>query len=301
MRLLVLASLFASRHTINNRHIYASCDFFFAERDEKHSISRKFFYGFGERNKEDICERFGKIILPMRNYRQMLAKTKEFISSFEYVMTEKNITEKNIVVFDESIIGDSAFLPKVVTERRNSGGGNGNVGVSRRKALGSIIPFSMGDGSTPFRVFIFKTGKSKKSGIPFTALTLNHEKWTPGAPHRLFFANETGYLTKEIFAVIMDEFIKWWTATRPGLHCFMISDNLSIHRDNAIVSHARSMGIHMINIMPGSSHWFQVHDQLPFANLKKMMLQKKKEILRGITLTSEERRKILMGIFYEAE
>jgi len=204
-------------------------------------------------------------------------------------MATKTINKNNIVVFDEIIVGDTISLPLVIGERRKSGGGNINVVEVREFALGCYIPFSMPDGSTPFCVFIFRMGGRKKSDVPFTALTRNDEEWNPGAPYRLFFANETGYLTKEIFEVIMDKFIKWWTVTRPGLHCFMISDNLSIHRDSGIVSHARSMGIHMINIMPGSSHWFQVHDQLPFANLKKKILEKK------IKMMKKRRKKVILN------
>ena len=42
-------------------------------------------------------------------------------------------------------------------------------------------------------------------------------------------------------------------------------------KNTAIVEKAESNGIYMLNIMAGSSHWFQVHDQLPFAILKKKM------------------------------
>ena len=53
----------------------------------------------------------------------------------------------------------------------------------------------------------------------------------------------------------------------------------------------------MFNFMPGTSHWFQVHDQLPFANLKKLMVRKK----RLFTLPRWRRMALLMGIFYKAE
>ena len=59
--------------------------------------------------------------------------------------------------------------------------------------------------------------------------------------------------------------------------------------------------IHILSIIPGSSHWFQVHDQQPFAILKKTMEEKKIDISQDISLVSDERRKLLMGLFYEAE
>ena len=231
----------------------------------------KFFYGFGDQNKEDICERFGKIILPMRNYRQMLAKTKEFISSFEYVMTEKNITEKNIVVFDESIIGDCSTLPKVIAEVKQSGGRSANTVVLRRSSLGSVLPFSMGDGSTPFRVFIINEKTCRDLMISQNRIIPKPEKGLRDSPYRLFLSSRSGYLTIEVFEIIMDAFIYWWTSIRPGVACLLISDNLAFHKNSAIVAKTESNGIYVLNIMPGSSHWFQVHDQKPFAILKKKM------------------------------
>jgi hypothetical protein len=67
----------------------------------------------------------------------------------------------------------------------------------------------------------------------------------------------------------MHDIAKWWNTTRPGLECFLISDNLRIHTNSDLVTEAGTKGITMINIMAQSSHWFQVHDQQPFGGLKK--------------------------------
>ena len=244
---------------------------FFAERDDKHQISRRFFYSFRRRHTDDICLKNGKITSPTRSYTLMLRKTKEFIREFEEKMGDKNISEKNIVVFDETVIGDGACLPKLITERRKSGGGNANAIASRRRALGCLIPFSLGDGSTPFRVFIINEKTCRKLMIPENPLLPKAEKGLRETPYRLFLSSPTGFLTTELFEVIMNAFIYWWTTTRPSTACILISDNLAIHKNKAIVEKAERSGIYMFNIMPGSSHWFQVHDQLPFAILKKKM------------------------------
>ena len=96
----------------------------------------------------------------------------------------------------------------------------------------------------------------------------------------------------------MDEFTKWWTSTRPGLDCYLISDNLSIHRNEEIVADAEAKGIHMLNIMPGSSHWFQVHDQLPFAILKKKLMIEKNRYFGSFFLPREVVRALLVHNFY---
>ena len=185
----------------------------------------------------------------------------------------------------------------MIGERRDSGGGNINALETRERALGCYIPFSMPDGSTPFRVFIFRGDETDVDGVPVTALQPEAEIGLRNHPHRLCLVNKKGYLTAELFAYIMKEFAKWWTDTRPGLDCYMISDNLRIHTNVEVVATALRSGIHMINIMPGSSHWFQVHDQHPFATLKNVMEGKKYELLSDISLTSEDRRVLLVGLF----
>ena len=64
---------------------------------------------------------------------------------------------------------------------------------------------------------------------------------------------------------------------------------------------ASKHGVHMLNIMPGTSHWFQVHDQLPFANLKKIMARRKNQYSRFSPRVPARRKALLMGLFYKAE
>ena len=171
----------------------------------------------------------------------------------------------------------------------------------REKALGFYIPFSMPDCSMPFRVFIFKSGSKKKGQVLPQALRPVEERRLRTRSERLFLQSEKGFLTTELFKIIMKEFIKWWERDHKGLHCFLISDNLSILRADDIVRTAVRHGVHMLNIMPGTSHWFQVHDQFPFANLKKIMATKKRRCSRLFTLARPKRMGSLMGFFYKAE
>ena len=97
----------------------------------------------------------------------------------------------------------------------------------------------MPDGSSPFRVYIFRAGKLKQGQEILDVLVPDKEIEFHSQPHRVYLASETGYLTKELFKRIMDEFTKWWTATRPGLDCFLISDNLRIHTNTDIVRKAK--------------------------------------------------------------
>ena len=177
--------------------------------------------------------------------------------------------KRNTFVFDETIIGDSCRIPLVIGERGKCGGGNINVIRIREKALGCYIPFSMPDGSTPFRVFILRSGSKKEGRIHAHYLQPIAERKLRTQPHRL------SYKVKKVFLQLACSRLLWRTSSSGGtgtikvFTVFLISDNLSIHRNSTITETAFKQGVHMFNIMPGTSHWFQVHDQLPFANLIK--------------------------------
>ena len=106
---------------------------------------------------------------------------------------------------------------------------------------------------------------------------------------RPFLENKTGRLTIELFRYVMDNFISLWTTPLPGLDCFLICDNLSVHKDCDIIKDTLSKGIHLINIMPGSSHWFQVHDQEPFAILKKSVSDEEKKKIILLSASNQKR------------
>jgi len=93
-----------------------------------------------------------------------------------------------------------------------------------------------------------------KSVDPEFAIHPDEERGLRGSPHRLLLSNKTGYISTELFECIMDEFAKWWSTVEPSLDCYLINNNLSIHRIGKIVEAAKKKGIPMINIMPGSSH-----------------------------------------------
>ena len=211
------------------------------------------------------------------------------------------MNKNNIVVFDETQVGDMPSLPLCIGESKDSGGKNVNFVEIQGAALGCYIPFPMPDGQTPFRVFIFKNDKIEKGVPPPIVYTPADEIGLRKDPLRLFLQSKSGFLTLELFDYIMEEFTKFWNITRPGLHCFLICDNLRSHRNSDVFRKAFLRGIHLFYIMPGSSHWFQVHDQLPFANLKKSMTDTKNTISPIFSLPPLERRKLLMAIFYDAE
>ena len=157
--------------------ITEKCDFF----------SRSFVRTFRGRHSDLLKIQKGKITSPTRNAENMLELTQEFISGLNSSMVSHTINKNNLFVFDETIVGDSISLPLVIGERRKSGGGNLNVVYTREKALCSYIPFSMPDGTTPFRVYIFKVEKMKKDQEILHVVVPKNEFGLRSQPHRFFF------------------------------------------------------------------------------------------------------------------
>ena len=121
--------------------------------------------------------------------------------------------------------------------------------------------------------FTFKNEDVARENGVFEVLTPNKEeameKGYGQEPERLYLSSDTGFLNKALFRYIIIRFAMWWTVRHGLVDCFMICDNLPIHRNKDIKAFAKSVGIHLIIIMPGTSHWFQVHDQQPFGASKK--------------------------------
>ena len=65
----------------------------------------------------------------------MLRKTKEFVSTLNDLFESKTINNNNLVVFDETVIGESESLPIVIREKIDSGGGNISVVRTRGSML----------------------------------------------------------------------------------------------------------------------------------------------------------------------
>ena len=268
--------MYARQGTPLTKHDFAELATRFAKRGGDNIFSYDFVDDFVERHKSDICFSAGNILSPTRSSDTTVEKTKEFISSLDRLFATNSINEHNLVVFDETVISPKDSVKIVIRDQRKSSDRNGHVVRSRERALCSYIPFSLADGSTPFRVTLYKTGDGKKKKHSVIAHLPSGERWQRGDPYRLLLPCDSGYLTAELFKYIMEQFTSYWTLDHPGLDCYMICDNLRIHLNYDIVSAARRKGIHIFTIMPGTSHWFQVQDQLPFASLKKKIGSDKK-------------------------
>ena len=264
-------------------------------------ISVHFLSNFVKRNKEHLCMRTGTVTSPSRSSDIMQQLTEDFISDVGTMFQTNIINKRNLLVFDETIIGETETKQLFIGSRRNTAGGNITVFRKRGKAIGSVTPFSMVDGTTPFIVYVRRENLKRKDEGSKCQLEQNVRVVRTAAQYKLYLSSDTGYMTIPMFRSIMEHFVKWWTESHPGLDCYLICDNLRIHTNASIVQYATQNGVHIKTIMPNSSHWFQVHDQKPFGNLKKKMAQKRNGFSRVSSLRPKATKDFMMGIYKAVE
>ncbi len=233
-------------------------------------ISRGFVTKFIKRHGKILWTKPGKVTSPMRSSDVMIQEGEKFISDLDPLFMTNTVNKNNLFVLDETVIGDCDCRQLFIGERRNSGGGNINVYRKRGKALGCFIPFSLCDGSSPFRVFISKEGSRIKAAASEPESEPVADVDSSPNIHRVFLSSPTAYVTIRLFKCILDEFSKWWNSQHEGLNCYLVCDNLRAHVSDDVKQFANARGIYVFPIMAGSSHWFQVHDQVPFGTLKKI-------------------------------
>ena len=93
-----------------------------AEKSDGVVFSRKYVSGFCERHADILLKKRGTITSKKRCYEQMVQNTLDFIDALDDIMGLNIINECNIVVFDETIIGDDFSVPIVIGERKDSAG-----------------------------------------------------------------------------------------------------------------------------------------------------------------------------------
>ena len=89
----------------------------FSEVARKLAVNKKkktFFTSFHERFEKELTVDDGKITSPTRSLDTMLELTKDFILDYNMLLARGKAHEKNIFVFDETIIGCNPSLPLVI-------------------------------------------------------------------------------------------------------------------------------------------------------------------------------------------
>ena len=152
---------------------------------ETQRVSRHFVSNFVKRNKSRLCIREGTVTSPSRSSDIMQDLTEDFISDLDTLFRTNIINKRNLFVFDETIIGESDAKQLFIGTRRNSAGGNVNVFRKRGKAIGSVTPFSLPDGTTPF--IVYDGGRERRQKLQAPNVNLSRMLELYVLPHSISF------------------------------------------------------------------------------------------------------------------
>jgi hypothetical protein len=130
---------------------------------------------------------------------------------------------------------------------------------------GTFIPFVSATGELILTYFILsvKLDENGEADVPIDipSIFVCTQKGM-AAPH--IFFNESGYLNGEIFPQIIDHFIRTWKLKHPRLHCCLLGDNVSAHRDLKVIKKGLDNGVYLNFLVENTTHWFQPLDNLLF-------------------------------------
>jgi hypothetical protein len=197
------------------------------------------------------------------------SKMNKYLDHHSFVQSAVVNYDECRIVFNNT---EGLWIKRLISKKKKKPQNKSRV---KGKHIGTYIPFVSADGEHLASFFIFpanfrdKTSSDLKITLPSST---QHTRSAPEPPIILF--NETGYLQKEDFKVIMEEFILIWKNRHPGLHCCLIGDNLKAHRNHKFVANAMKNDIFMIFLVADTTHWSQPLDTLLFALLK----QKSREL-----------------------
>ena len=267
----------------------------------KEKVSKKWIKDFINRHSSLLVRKRGKLFSPKREKPNLLEETDTFISEWGSLIDSGLVNENNLFVCDETRVGMPTTDKNVIGY---SGLESQHVEEWRGEAFCTFLPFSRANGTTPFRAYIFKNRVctdddcEAELALPNLSQTLKRKL---GIEMEFFHQTQTGYIDKEAYKKIIIEFCGWWNTIHPGLYCFVLADQLPVHRDPDILKLALERNVFLWSIMSGTSHWFQVHDQFPFGLLKKMIKSKVESLDWRPTLSAKQRHTMMAGVFYECE
>lgn len=240
--------------------------------------------------------REGSVLAAKRSGPEILEQTLAFCDQWGGTTDTHNIKAFNMAFTDEFRAGFDGKGRLVIVP---VGAAHQNIEQPRGDAYCTYMLVTFADGTTPFRVYIFK----RQPGIDDVLKVFAPAKRDRlrGAPVRLFLQSDTGYLTGELWDLIIMEFHAWWETIHPGLEVFLLCDQLAIHRDVDVILRELKALLHIWTIMSNCSHWFQLHDQHPFAALRRSLNAQLKHIDWTRDMSPQDRRQIVADAFYQAE
>lgn len=257
--------------------------------------------GFRERQKERMSLQLPKTLGKKREDPTIYDEVVHWVSLMSTYLERHRFITVQIVNYDECRIvfnnTQGLWVKRLVSRKKKK---PQNKSRSKHTHIGTYLPFVSANGEHLASFFIFPASFSsaEPTQVKITLpSSIQHTRSAPEQPIILF--NETGYLKKEDFEIIMTKFELIWGNRHPGLHCCLIGDNLKAHRNLPIVARAMAHDIFMTFLVADTTHWSQPLDNLLFALLKQQC-RKLGAKLKNLQIHSHEDLISIVHILMEA-
>ena len=232
-------------------------------------VSRSTIERFYKKYKEDVQLRDPTPLGKKRSANVSMQVISKFVNTISELYDISSFSGDTVLNYDECrvcVSEDTGKGPKVVVRRGKFKpqvkGGNVN-----RSSI-TYLPFASASGHIVFAAIIFK----KKAGENLSIVVPHESKYPKkGEPMIRYYHSETGYVNGDLFKVIMEHFVEYWSTIHPSLTCLLFGDNLGFHRRVDIVQYCLKKGVQMAFLPRNTTHWSQPLDNLCFANFKRGM------------------------------
>jgi hypothetical protein len=193
-----------------------------------------------------------------------------FAEKMEKYFNEKQFLPHQIVNYDESRICLSIegkfCVHRLVSKSKVKPQHQQKV---KGTHMATFLPFvtAAGEVVATYLIFSASFGELGEAEV-ISHLKISFSKTRRALQLSKMYWTDTGYLNKEVFSKIIDDFTVKWKVLYPGAQCCLIGDNLGIHRDLKTIEKAFKQSIYMCYLVAHTTHWSQPLDNLLFARLK---------------------------------
>ncbi len=104
----------------------------------------------------------------------------------------------------------------------------------------------------------------------------------------VYYFSETGLVNTDIWRLVCQDLIKLWSLHFPSLEMFLVSNNLSFHRDIDALSLLAKSLIYMNFLPPNTTHFTQPLDDLVFAIYKSELRRWAEKLLNALQAVGEK-------------
>lgn len=241
----------------------------------------------------------GKLMAKKRVNDIIISEVDQFCEVMEVNFHRYHFSDFNCVNYDETriVIGENKVF-RVFDKSKDTSDFVGG----KTKALGSYIPFVSASGVVIMSVFIFPCKEGEETGLVRQEIEVpTSGNGTRTSRNRYYLFTPSGYLDGEAFRVIVEEFCRLWNLLHPGMHCYLLGDQLQVHMNSYLIADSRASNVFMLFLPANTSHFIQPLDNLCFADFKKKILQETAELLFLRAYHATEDRNQLLGAVYDAE